>query len=172
MRRVFAVLAIGATAACSVADFEVDQPIAEQEVQGSPLPGPISGLFPFPLSLDIGAKIKAMHTGPIGGVHLTRLTIAITPTDAPSGDADDFSFIDSVAVFVSSTQQGSTLPKRQIATLTSPGPVATADFDVDSTVDLDPYINEGSMIDTTSSGHAPPDDTTFDGDGTFTVHPL
>lgn len=165
-------VALLAAPACGVADFDVSQPIAEQQVQGSPLPGQLSMVFPFPLSLDISAEIAARHTGPIDSVTLGSLSISITATDRPSGDTDDLGFIDSVDVYVSSTKQGTTLPKVKIASLRSPGAVATAAFVIEPDVNLDPYINEGSAIDTTSSGTAPPDDVSFDGEATFVVHPL
>ena len=40
------------------------------------------------------------------------------------------------------------------------------------TVNLDPYVNEGSVVEGESSGRLPEDDVTYDGEGVFTVHPL
>ena len=48
--------------ACGVTDFDIDQPIPEQRVQGSPLPGPLATLFPVPLNLDLSSQIKARDT--------------------------------------------------------------------------------------------------------------
>ena len=62
-------------AGCGVADFDVDQPIVEQTIQGSPIPGPLQVLFPIPLNIDISAQIKAKDTGPIDGVTLKSLTL-------------------------------------------------------------------------------------------------
>jgi hypothetical protein len=159
-------------AGCGVADFDITEPIIEQRVQGSPLPGPLAALFPLPLDIDISQKIKEMETGPIDSVTLSRLTLTITATATPSGDTDDWSFVDEIRVFVKSNQSGSTLPRVEIATVTTPGAVTTLEFDVDSDVDLNPYVNEGSVVEGESSGRLPPDDVTYDGEGVFTVHPL
>ena len=159
-------------AGCGVTDFDISQPVPEQRIAGSPLPGPLAGLFPIPISLDIAAKIKAMDTGPIDRVSLASLELAITTTDEPASDHDDWSFISEITVYVSSTASGSTLPKVQVAHVSNPGATQTIAFDVDGSVNLKPYIDEGSRVDGESSGTAPPDDVSYDGTGVFTVHPL
>src|SRR5690349_727073 len=83
-------------AGCGVTDFDISQPILEQHVQGSPLPGPLATLFPLPLDIDIAQKIKEMETGPIDSVTLSKLTLTITATAMPNGDHDDFSFVDDI----------------------------------------------------------------------------
>jgi hypothetical protein len=159
-------------AGCGIADFNVTQPIIEQRVQGSALPGPLAVLFPLPLSLDISAKIKEQTTGPIDAVTLASLSLTITMTGEPGGDTDDWSFVDQIDVFVSSTKSGSALPKVKIAHVTSPGAVRTLQFAIESGVNLKPYVEEGSLVEGTASGHAPADDVTYDGVSVFTVHPL
>ena len=158
--------------ACGVTDFDIDQPIPEQRVQGSPLPGPLAALFPLPLDIDISQRIKEMDTGPIGSVTLAKLALTITATSRPTGDSDDWSFVDSVHVFVKSSKSGSTLPRVEIAHVTAPGMVTAMPFDIVPGVDLNPYINEGSVVEGESSGRLPPDDVSYDGNGLFTVHPL
>lgn len=165
-------LACVLAAGCGVTDFDIDQPVQEQMISGSPIPGPLQVLFPLPLNIDISAQIKAKDTGPIDSVTLKSLTLSITKTDEPSGDSDDWSFVTSVDVFVSSTKSGSTLPKVKIAHVTSPGAVRDMKFAIDGGVNLKPYIDEGSQVDGQSSGNAPPDDVSYDGVATFTVHPL
>jgi hypothetical protein len=158
-------------AGCGIADFDITQPVPEQEVQGSPLPGPLATLFPVPLNLDLSSQIKAMDTGPIDSVTLKSLDLAITPTDEPAGDSDDWSFVTSIDVFVASSKSGTTLPKVKIAHASSPGAVQTFSFELES-VNLKPYIDEGSVVDAESSGTAPMDAVSYDGQGVFTVHPL
>ena len=161
---------------CGVADFEVTQLIAEQRVMGSPLPGPLGALFPLPLNIDISQKIKEMETGPIDSVTLTKLTLKVTATamdgGGVGGDRDDWSFVDEIHVFVSSTKSGTTLPKVEIASVMNPGGTMTLDFTVLKNVDLNPYINEGSVVEGVSEGRLPEDDVSYDGSGVFTVHPL
>jgi hypothetical protein len=169
VRLFLACLALGA---CGITDFDVDQPVQEQMVAGSPVPGPLQLLFPIPLNLDISAQIKAKDTGPIDSVSLKSLTLSITATDEPTGDSDDWSFLTSVDVYVSSTKDGTTLPKVKIASATMPGAVRDVTFAIESGVNLKPYIDEGSMVEGQCSGDAPPDDVSYDGSASFTVHPL
>jgi hypothetical protein len=157
---------------CGITDFDIDQPVFEQRVPGSPIPGPLQALFPLPLDLDLSAKIKERTTGPIDSVNLSSLELNITATARPGGDSDDWAFVSEIRVFVKSSQSGSSLPRVEIAHVTSPGAVTTMKFVVESKVNLDPYVNEGSVIETTGSGTAPPDDVTYAGKAVFTVHPL
>jgi hypothetical protein len=146
--------------------------LVEQRVTGSALPGPLAGLFPLPLSLDISQAIKEMETGPIDSVTLRSLKLTITATAQTGGDTDDWSFVESVHVFVESSKAGSALPRLEIASVTSPGAVTTMTFDVDESVNLNPYVNEGSVVEGESAGTVPQDDVTFDGAAVFTIHPL
>ena len=158
--------------ACGVTDFDITQPVPEQRVTGSPLPGPLAVLFPLPLDINLSQKIKQMETGPIDSVTLSKLTLTITATDMPSGDSDDWSFVEAIHVFVKSSKSGTTLPRVEIASTTSPGTVKTIDFHVDTSVNLQPYVEEGSVVEGESSGQLPPDDVSYNGEGVFTVHPL
>ena len=90
---------------CGVTDFDITQPVPEQRVSGSPLPGPLAVLFPLPLSIDISSKIKAMETGPIDSVTLSKLTLKITAGGMTSGDTDDWSFVDSIHVLREEQQE-------------------------------------------------------------------
>ena len=38
--------------------------------------------------------------------------------------------------------------------------------------DINPYVNEGSIVEGESSGRLPQTDVTYNGEGVFTVHPL
>jgi hypothetical protein len=49
--------------------------------------------------------------------------------------------------------------------------VQTFSFELES-VNLKPYVDEGSVVDAESSGNAPPDAVSYAGQGVFTVHPL
>ncbi len=154
-------------AGCGAADFDISEPVPAQTIHSSPLGGVLGAIFQVPLSLDISAQIKAMDTGPIKSVTLKSLELTITsPSDG------DWSFVSEIDVFVSSTKQGSTLPKTEIAHVSSPGKVKTMSFAIVPGVDLNPYITEGSQVDGQSTGTAPTSDTSYDGTGVFTVHPL
>ena len=160
------VVVLALCAGCGVADFDVTQNIPQQEIQGSPLPGPLATLFPVPLNVDISQQIKQQDTGPISSVTLKSLSLTIR-----SG-GPDWSFVSEIDVFVSSSKQGSALPKVQVAHTTSPGKVTTIHFVIEPGVNLQPYIDEGSQVDGQSMGNAPTMTTDYDGVGVFTVHPV
>jgi hypothetical protein len=172
MRALVSVVVVVVLAGCGITDFDIEQPVFEQRVPGSPIPGPLQALFPLPLDLDLSEKIKELTTGPIDSVNISSLELNITATAMTAGDQDDWSFVEQVHVFVKSAQSGSSLPRVEIAHVANPGAVTTMKFVVESKVNLDPYVNEGSVIETTGSGTAPPDDVTYDGKAVFTVHPL
>jgi hypothetical protein len=164
-------LVLIALAGCGVTDFDIDQPIIEQRVTGSPLPGPLAVLFPLPLDINISQRIKEMETGPIDSVTLSSLALTITATAMPSGDTDTWDFVDEVHVYVKSSKSGSALPRVEIANVNAPGAVTTMQFKVKD-VNLQPYVEEGSVVEGESAGRLPQDDVTYSGKGVFTVHPL
>lgn len=159
-------------AGCGLTDFDITQPVPEQQVQGSGIPAPIAALFPLPLSLDLSAEIQKQTTGPIDSVTLRSLQLTITETQLPDGDEDTWEFVDEIHVFVASSANGSSLPRVEIASVIAPGAVTTMTFDVDGGIDLKPYVDEGSVVESEASGTIPPDDVSYDGEGVFTVHPL
>ena len=75
-------------------------------------------------------------------------------------------------MFVRSSVEGSSLPRVEIASVVDPGAVTSMEFDVESSVDLKPYVDEGSVVESEASGTVPTDDVSYDGEGVFTVHPL
>jgi hypothetical protein len=157
-----------AASGCSIVDFNINQPIPTQSVQGSNIPTPLATLFPLPLSLDLSSKIKAMNTGPINSITLSSLELTIT---MPTDHSVDWTFVDHVDVFVESTKSGTTLPKAKLATASMPtGQKMT--FAVEGSVNLKPYVDEGSQVDSSGTGRAPASDMSYDGLAVFTVHPL
>lgn len=159
-------------AGCGIADFDVTQDIVEQRVQGSGIPAPLGALFPIPLSLDLSAEIAKRDSGPIDSINLSSLSLEITATARPGGDTDDWSFVEEIRVFVKSSQAGSGLPRRELAHVTAPGTVTTLNFTVEDDVDIKPYVDEGSVVESEGRGTAPADDVTYNGKAVFTVRPL
>ena len=69
MAAVRPLIAILLCAGCSdLIDFDISQPVPEQRVQGSPLPGPLTAIFPLPLDLDLSAEIQKRDSGPIDSI--------------------------------------------------------------------------------------------------------
>lgn len=165
-------IAILLCAGCSdIVDFDISQEMPEQRVQGSPLPGPLTALFPLPLDLDLASKIEQRESGPIDSITIASLSLSITDTARMGGDTDDWAFVESIRVFVKSSRQGSSLPRVEIASVSAPGAVTTMTFQV-TDVNIKPYVDEGSIVESEGSGTLPPDDVTYDGAAVFTVHPL
>jgi hypothetical protein len=120
------------------------------------------------LSINISQQTQAHGTGPAQSAALTSLTFQITNTAMPTGD---FSFVQSISIYISSTKQGTMLTQQLIADLPSPpGAQTMMSLRTYPSVNLLPYINEGSNISSMASGNAPPHDVTFDGQIVVHVH--
>jgi hypothetical protein len=163
----FVTLLLGlAISGCGAIGFDLPIELREQHIEGSVLGGVLGGVFevPIPLDIDLQAETQARDTGPAQHVRLAALTLSITTTDEPSGDTDDFAFIDGVEIWVESAQSGSSLPRTRVAEL---GPVPDGareiSFTTDESVDLLPYINEGARLTSSAQGTQPDDDVSFDG---------
>ncbi len=149
---------------CGLAQFPLGYDIGEQVVPGSPL-GPVLGgtLVDVPINIDLSAATAARGTGPAQHVYLTDLTLAVTTTDEPAGDTDDLSFISTIQIFVESSQSGSALPRVRVAHLDSvPAGARSISLQTDG-VDLIGYVREGARLTASATGHAPPDDVSYDG---------
>lgn len=165
MRLAYLVTGLFAGAGCGIADFNVNEPIPAQMIQGSGIPTPLAGLFQLPLNLDLQQQIAAMDTGPIDSITLQSLDLTIT-------NGQDWSFVTGVVVSVSGAGSGSQLPTVQIASVNSPGAVQTMRFQVDPGVNLKPYVDQGSTVSSSGSGTAPSQEVDYDGSSVFHVHPL
>lgn len=149
-------------AACSAADFGLEQDIPEQRIPGSPLGGLLPSFLPspVPLSIDVKQETDKRNTGPARHVWLTALTFAATPHDMPSGT---FDFVQEIHIDVDAPSSPS-LPKVEIAHLAPvPRGQTSISLDVDQGVDLLPYLNAGAEITATATGSQPSKDFTFDG---------
>jgi hypothetical protein len=142
-------------ASCGTVGFDVEQPIPEQVVGGSPLGGLLPlGLFQVPLQVDLEASTKAQGTGPADSAHLKAMSLQIT---APPGAT--FSFLDNVIIKVSA--EG--LPEKEVARLDQVPPGARIDLNPVGGVDLLPYINRGATLRASATGRMPMQETRFNG---------
>lgn len=167
-----ALLSFAALPACAgVGDFDVERAIAEQRVQGSPIPGLLDGLFavPIPMDVDIESETAARDAGLAQAARLKVLVLQITDSAEGAGDSDDFGFLDSVDVFIESTREGSRLPRALIAQARDIAPSPRLDFDVIRSLDVLPYAEEGSRFTSEVEGRVPPDDVSFAGRFTLRV---
>jgi hypothetical protein len=155
---------------CGAIGFDIERPIEEQIQRGDPIahtaarvvPGQ-SPINPLVLSIDLAGESAARGVGPIERVFLRELSFGITATAQPPGDSDCWDFVESIEVRVESTQDGSSLPTRTIASAMRPGCVQQLVLTPAPDVNLKPYIEQGLRISATVSGIPPADDVSFDG---------
>lgn len=147
---------------CGLARFTLGYDSAEQRVTGSPLGGLLGPIaLPIPLDIDLAAETAARDTGPVQHVFLVSMTLSVTPSSEPAGDADDLGFIDGVEIFVEPTRGGSALPRQRIARL-DPTPDGTRTLSLEcEAVDLVDYLREGAQLTASARGTVPPDDVSF-----------
>jgi hypothetical protein len=147
--------------ACGLVSFDVGQDIPAQTVPGSPLGALLPpGLFNMPLQIDLEGSTKARGTGPATAAYLKSMTLTIT---SPAGGT--FSFLDSITISIASPGQ----PETKIASLAPVPAQATIALTVVPNVNLLPYLNGGATISGTATGHAPAQDTTFNGHLVVTI---
>jgi hypothetical protein len=161
-------LAVAASlaAGCGLTDFNISQAVPMQTVPGSNLPTPLGGLFPLPLNLDLSQQIKSRNAGAVDSVTLASLVLTIRQ---PSDGSITWDFVSTVDVFVEGATSDSSLPRTQIATVSDPTGLNMT-FSVDESVNLKPYIEEGSRVSGSGRGEAPARDVSYDGVAVFTVH--
>lgn len=148
---------------CEIVGFNIDEAIDEQVVEGNLIGSLVGFALPIPFEVDLEEEVASRNTGPVQHVYMRRLYIEITETAMPSGDEDDFDFVDWIEVYVESTDPSTTLPTVLIGSAVDiPSGATRIDFDIEE-VDLKQYIEEGVRVVTTASGSAPPDDVSFDG---------
>jgi hypothetical protein len=159
-----------ALSACSdVLAFDIDEPLAEQRITGSPLPNVLDDLFPAPISIDLRQELAARETGPIDSIRLKSLELAITATgERADSSPDDWSFLERCELFVEATG----LSRVSVAIAARPGPTRTLVFQPVEGVNLQPYVDLGAQMSARTQGTVPRDDVTFDGLAVFTVYPL
>lgn len=162
--------------------FSVDEQIGEQTIPTSPTGGSLTLSLPA-IALDLSQEPEYQNEAfdLITGVAVTGLSLSITPASTdpgvdPSEDgvADDFSFIDSISLWVDATIDGTTTSVR-VAYLDSGDPQLdpgnqTVQFQMTG-VNLLDYVEAGGgyTLRIEVSGTVPPDDVSFDGLMTYEV---
>ncbi len=152
-------------------DINVARDVPEQSIPGSPVAGPPAAMIALPIQVAVGSEIAAMNSGSIDSVTLGAMYLDITATGEPSGDSDDWSFVDRVDLYVESTMNGTTLPRLKVAAAVAPGAVTHLEF-LPEDVNLLPYIHEGCALSAAATGRVPADEVSYDGKVTFRISPL
>ena len=154
MKVLLAALALLASG-CGLIGFDVEQPIPEQRVPGSPLGGllPVS-VFAFPLNIDIQQHTKAMNTGPATAAYLKVISLKVV---APASET--FGFLDSLSVVISADG----LPETDVAKLSPVPKTGQISLDLVPRINLLPYLQKAATMKASASGRAPTQDVTFNG---------
>lgn len=149
-------------ASCAIG-FDVPYDIPQQTVPGDPVAHAAGSLLsgtpvdPFQLDVNLDEEEQAHHVAAISHVYLSSLDFDIT-----SGGSDCFDFVQSVTISIESTKPGTTLQPSVVATGTSPGCVTHFAL-TPTSVDLEPFIEEGARVTSTGQGVPPDHDETFTG---------
>jgi hypothetical protein len=171
MKNLLALMVVAMAGGCGAIAFDVEQPVPEEQVPGSPLGGLLPGFLPspFPINIDVQQETEKRNTGPASSANLKKVEFRITPHDAPQGN---FDFADEIHIFVAPSQgSGSSLPMVEIATLDPvPKSQTTISLTIVKGVDLLPYMKAGATISATAKGRQPAQTITYDGTVVVTVH--
>ena len=101
------------------------------------------------------------------------MTLTISNTSMPSGDTDNFDWIQSGEIYIESADKATILPRRRIAEITSVQPgQTTLNIKVSSELNLLQYITEGNLVSSTGMATQPTDDVSFTGKVTLHVSAL
>jgi hypothetical protein len=140
---------------CGLVSFDIEEPIPEQVVQGSPVGAllPLS-LFQIPLRIDVAAQTAAKGTGPASGAHLKAITLSIRN---PAGAT--FEFLDTLTIKVAA--EG--VAEQEVARLQDVPATPSISLDVVREVDLLPYIQKGATLTASATGRTPTQTIRFDG---------
>ena len=145
--KTLALAVAGLVAGCGIIGFDVEEPIPEQVVEGSPIGALLpAGLFEIPFQIDIEANTKAMGTGPARSAHLKAITLTIV---APADET--FEFLDTISIFV----QAEGLERREVAKSGNVPAQGSVNLDIVPGIDLLPYVKKGATLSATATGHLP-----------------
>ena len=176
---IIASLSLLACGSAGIGSFDVTEESSEAVITGgggSPLGDllPLNNLFPpMTLMISLEEELEEQNAEGAKAIFLQDLEMVITDTEQPEGDTDNFDFVDEVNVFVESTKSGTTLEKKQIATLENvPEGQTSVSFTTENDVNLKPYVEEGMKLTTAGSGEVPEDDTSLKAIVTLTIQVL
>ena len=144
---------------CGAVQFDVEQDLTKQTIQGDALGGLLASTFlpnPYTLNIDLKAEVAKRGTGPATKAFLKSLVFDIT-ADSPG---QNFNFVDETRLFI----EAPGLTKVEIAKKAPvPEGLKKLEFEVVPMVDLLPYLNAGATISATATGTRPAQDTSFTG---------
>lgn len=154
-------------ASCAgIGSFSFTEESEETTIQGDQTGLGLGDAFgSLDLNIDLEEELEARDASGADEVNLTAMTLHVTE----DSDGQTFDFLSSLDVVADADG----LSERQIATIDDvPEGRSSIDLDVDETVDLKPYIEEGMTLRTEAEGNIPDEDTTVFAEVTIRVDVL
>jgi len=121
-------------------------------------------------------ELDSLADSGFSSVNLVSFELNVT-TDSVSDakDLDDLSFVESMTIYVRSVKEGSRLPERSVGWYyeddDTTGDSSVLIFDVDDTIELMPYMQEGFELFSKATSMVPGDDVSIEGVATFLALP-
>jgi hypothetical protein len=162
MPRLALILLVTVAGGCDGLTVAFSVPLDEQWVEGDPV-GAGAGLrftLPLDVAIDLEGEAATAANGPFQAVYLEALDFAVTNTGRARDDFDDLTFVDEAELFL----RADGLEERRIAvsTETARGGQFLL-FELDTTLDLKPYLEASPQLRGVATGRVPEDDVSFDG---------
>ena len=168
-----ALLLMTLVAACAgLGAFSFSEESDEIIIEPSPLSSVgLDSLFPthIPLHVDLEQELAKQDASGARSVYLRELYFEMTD----ESEAESFDFIDEITIRISSRDQNSDLPDRDLAWRDPvPGGQTRFHLDIDEDLDLKPYAEEGLRMRTNASGTSPNREVRFKVYTSFRVNVL
>lgn len=173
LARLCLAIALGALAlpAASCGDdggsFTVTRESGESVVEGQS--SPLDDVLPtrvipsMRLEFDLQSELEERDAGAAKAVFVESIELVVTDSrkEGPE-DVDNFDFLDNIEVYIASRKDDTSLEERRIA-VRDPVPEGRTSFqlDVESDIDIKPYVEEGVRLTTRGSGELPEDDVSI-----------
>lgn len=178
-----ALFALFATTGCDLRfSFSVLETFAEQQIDGNPVMGTLSGTTnTWSMNVTQQSQYQNENFDRVRGIIITGVKLSIRPeSNDPAhdpiedGNDDDWSFLSSVELFIRATIDG-TLEEERVAHILA----GSSQFDAGNTVleftvtevELLPFIQapDGYEVELRVTGNVPPDNVLFDGEVKYRV---
>jgi hypothetical protein len=168
---VAAALSMLVSAACSgVFSFTFTQESNKQTVEGgNPVENLVNSFSPFNFEINLDRQLEKRDADGAKEVNLQNLRLVVTNTDEHEEGEPNFDFLDSITFYANSENQD----RKKLAWREQvPEGKQKLSFEVDSSINLKPYIKDGMTLETEAEGNRPEQDTTIKGVMTLEVRAL
>lgn len=136
---------------CGLLAFDITQELDEVVIPGmNPAYQQFNSsiIFPAtPININLGAEIAAQGTGPATSAAIKELTLYVTSkAKASPTDEDYFDFFKTINLYIEGTGPKA-IPRQKLAWIKAvPDKAETLHFEINDSLDLLPYIQDGCRI--------------------------